>query len=164
VNYHSTIIQITASINDVKVIIEGSISSSFEPTLISTAPIAFRLIKQPALISIMPNDMALAHKLAAWLERRLTRDLYDIYVLYDRLNSTPNLDVLNTRLKEVNYLKGVTPKPKLEDSSAFLLFLKEQVKSFNTDYLESQMQGLIDDRELKGIGVYIKNTLLAISF
>jgi len=162
--YHSSIVKIIAKVNSVKVIVEGSVSSAFEPTLISTAPMAYRLNKQPALISIMPNNMALAHKLAAWLERRLVRDLYDIYVLYDRLGSTPDLEVLKTRLEKINYLKGVAPRPKLRDSSALLRFLKDQVKILDPDVIESQMQGLIDDRELNGIGVYIKNVVLAISF
>lgn len=164
VNYHSSIVQIIANVNSVKIIIEGSTSSAFEPTIISTAPIASRLKKQPAMISIMPNDMALAHKLAAWLERRLVRDLYDIYVLYDRLESTPDPEVLKARLEKINYLKGVAPRPKLRDSSEFLHFLKEQVKTLDPDVIESQMRGMIDDRELNGIGIHIKNVLLAISF
>ena len=149
---------------DVKIIVEGSASSSFEPTLISTAPMAFRLNKQPTLISIMPNNMAFAHKCAAWLERRLVRDLYDIYVLYDKLNSTPDLEVLNERLKKLNYLKGVKPRPKLQNNSEFLLFLKNQVSILDSYFIESQLHGLIDDRELNGIGNYMKNVLLGISF
>jgi predicted nucleotidyltransferase component of viral defense system len=164
VNDHSHVLQIGATIEGEKIMVEGSTSASFEPDLISTGPLALRFNKQPALISIMPNDMAMAHKCAAWLERRLVRDLYDIYIFYDRLNARPNLDVLNMRLNKVNFLRGVKPRPKLKNESEYLCFLKGEVKEMLAADLEAQLEGLIDQRELSGIGAYMITVLLGMSF
>lgn len=164
ISYHSSILQVTATINGVSIIIEGSTSEAFEPVVISTAPLAMRLQQQPCLISIMPNDMSLSHKLAAWLERRLTRDLYDIYILYERFEATPDLDILDKRLLNIHYLKGIKPRPKIKSTQEFLAFLKEQVQSIKPELIEAQLQGLIDDRELEGIGTHIKIIILGLRF
>lgn len=54
---------------------------------------------QPSrIVRVMALDYALAHKLAAWNERRLLRDLYDGYFLAGRLGETPVREVLDQRL------------------------------------------------------------------
>jgi len=57
---------------------------------------------QPArIIRMMSASWALAHKLAAWNERRLLRDLYDCYFFVARLGELPDIGELRNRLAKI---------------------------------------------------------------
>jgi hypothetical protein len=50
----------------------------------------------------MDFSVALSHKLAAWNERRLLRDLYDAYFLYKMVGVLPDKKILMRRLAKVD--------------------------------------------------------------
>ena len=51
--------------------------------------------------------MSFAHKIAAWNERELARDLYDVYQYESLFKAVPRMDVLLMRLKEARSYKNV---------------------------------------------------------
>jgi predicted nucleotidyltransferase component of viral defense system len=51
-----------------------------------------------SIIQVIDFGIALANKLAAWNERRLVRDLYDIYFLYKMVCVVPDEETLQFRL------------------------------------------------------------------
>ena len=46
----------------------------------------------------MSYNQLLSHKLAAWNERELIRDLYDSYFLYDVLDEKPDIGILKKQI------------------------------------------------------------------
>lgn len=49
----------------------------------------------------MSFDAALSHKLAAWNERRLIRDLYDAHFIFRMVGQRPHMPTLLARLSKV---------------------------------------------------------------
>ena len=66
----------------------------------------------PRAVKVMSFEVALANKLAAWCEKRLVRDIFDIYYLSNVLNKEPDLKVLAGRLLKLNYAGNVKGKKK----------------------------------------------------
>jgi len=77
---------------------------------LSTAVVAKAHQQQGRIIRVMQLDVALAHKLAAWNERRLVRDLYDIYFLYQLAGAKPHLATLTNRLCNIQSRLPGAPK------------------------------------------------------
>lgn len=157
-------VQIIGTRNRENVIIEASCHDGFEPETLSTAALARSVHLQPQLISIMPLPIAFAHKLGAWLDRRLPRDLYDVHIFYTVLRAQPDLTLLQTRLQHPSYAKGVQNKPVLHTLDDFLHFLTQETEKIDAKILEEDLRGIVDERERPGIGRQIQATVLRMRF
>ena len=157
-------VQILGKRNGVDIIIEASAHEGFEPETLSTSAVARGVNLAPQLISVMPKSIAFAHKLGAWLDRRLPRDLYDIHVFYSYLRVRPDLTILQTRLEAPSYARGVKTKPALKSVEAFFQFLREEADQLDENLLEEDLRGIVDERERPGIGAQILTTLRRIRF
>lgn len=104
----------------------------------------------------MSLDTSLAHKLAAWNERRLYRDLYDIYIFVQQLGVLPDLDVLQSRLNHIESRHKNLKKVKKMNLKNFLEVLKNEVEGFvQTDY-EKELNGLVPKEDLIRIDYKLK--------
>ncbi len=157
-------VQILGKRNGVDVIIEASAHPGFEPETIATTAVARGVNLPPQLISVMPKSIAFAHKLGAWLDRRLARDLYDIHVYYAYLRAAPDPAILEQRILKPSYAKGINEKPVLTSKEDFLNFLCEQADRMDEHKLEEDLQGIVDERERAGIGIQILSTLRKMRF
>lgn len=81
--------------------VEAQVDESCKSQETSTAGLARAHAQQGRIVRIMALDVALAHKIAAWLERELMRDLYDILFLWQVAGAKPDLDTLAQRLQRV---------------------------------------------------------------
>lgn len=158
-------IQIKGKLDGINIIVEASaLDAEFEPEPIDTTILANQHDLQPSVISIVPNTMAFANKLGAWLERRLARDLYDIYIFYDILKAVPDDKILLARITKPNYSKLVKPKPELKSIQDFLVFIVSQSDTWSDKQLESELAGILEARDLKGIGKQIITTIRRMRF
>ncbi len=89
---HSKMLRADVRVDEAAIQIEISVAATCRATPMATGGFA-RAQGQPShVIRVMSWDHALAHKLAAWNERRLLRDLYDCYFLAQRLGESPDLE------------------------------------------------------------------------
>lgn len=141
--------------------IEISVSDHCEAQMLSTAEMSNQYLLAPHVIRVMRFDVMLAHKLAAWNERRLMRDLYDAYFIYKNLNVMPNLDVLKGRLKAVRYARRVTNKtlPKQMTVDAFCDALSSELKTLTEKMLEDELRDFLDMHQLSGLDIKIRIAL-----
>ena len=122
---------------------------------LSTAALARVNRQQGRIIRAMRFDHALAHKLAAWNERHLMRDMYDIYFLAERIGARPDVEVLKQRLSATNVRvsgrSGRTTKIRMTVSelckklNAFIeTAAQEKIEEELRDYLiAEEMAGLV---------------------
>jgi len=157
-------VQIQGVIGGVNVIVEASPHSGFEPDAITTVSMAHLFNITPQIISVMPKSLAFAHKLGAWLDRRLPRDLYDCFVYANYLKARPDLDVLEKRVTKPSYAKGVTRCPKLSSVMEFETFFRNEIDRLNPEALERQLLGIVEDSERIGLGTQIRVALLKFQF
>ena len=105
----------------------------------------------------MEYTESLSHKLAAWNERRLLRDIYDIYYYYSILNITPNISVLKKRLKNV---VSIGKSKKKEEVSLF--DFSRELKDYSNKLKQENLFELSDylpQSELVGLHMKIKGAL-----
>ncbi len=141
-----------------KTLIEATVSDSCDSQPLSTGDFALQHEQLPHVIRVMRFDIALAHKFAAWNERRLMRDLYDIYFIYKNLGELPNIAVLEERLQKINYARGRNKSalPKKMNLMEFLDFLGKEIKNLTEDDLEKELRDTLDTHQLLGLDKKIK--------
>jgi hypothetical protein len=160
---NSKIVCFDIRLDNVAIQVEATVALKCGSTPIASASLAIPQGEHSRIVNIMPPDAALAHKLAAWNERRLLRDLYDAYFLFSRVGVTPCRDILIARLGRVQSRIPVLRKRKSMSLENFLsefdLFLKE-LSDFR---LQQEMEGLLDVIELTGLAARMRVSLSKLS-
>jgi predicted nucleotidyltransferase component of viral defense system len=129
--------------------IEVNVAKECSATSISTVGLARQFGLLGRVVQVTSYDVAMANKLAAWNERLLARDLYDLYFFYAMVQAMPNMKILEKRLEQV----ASTPRnknPKQMTLEQLVSKLRDRLASLSTedmlelaDYLPSnEIQGL----------------------
>ncbi|MBF0197381.1 MAG: nucleotidyl transferase AbiEii/AbiGii toxin family protein [Planctomycetes bacterium] len=114
----------------------------------------------PRLIHVADYSVALANKMAAWNERRLIRDVYDIS-FYRQMSISPDTETLMTRLskpsysklvKEDDYFTGKTEKD-------FYNFLREKTNTLSDKDIVNEMSDYLAPEEIHGLAMEIRASL-----
>lgn len=153
-------IQVSGMVEGVKVVVEASAhAKDFEPQPMDTTFLSSQYNLPAAVVSVMPNGMGFSNKLGAWFDRRLSRDLYDIYVYYEILKSEPDQEILKERILKPNFVRLVKSRPKLNSIELFLELLREECEAKGETQIELELEGIIEERERKGVGKRILTTI-----
>ena len=149
---HSTCIRYYIEQSGIKLQIEVNTELECSSIDLSTFELASKNNQKSSIIRVMSYDIALSHKLGAWNERNLYRDLYDAYFMFSILNEYPNFDILNSRLNKVK-IKNKTIKMSLFD---FIEKLKKTVYNLNYKNLSLELQDSMPEEVLIGLDKKIK--------
>ena len=141
---------------------EVNAAEDCEMQSLSTSDLALHYNQSPHIVRVMRFDVMLAHKLAAWNERRLMRDLYDIYFIYKFLGELPHLPTLKKRLQKIQYAKRAFSKEKpqqmaLED---FLALLEKEAKEISEKGIEMELRDYLSQNESVGLDKKIRIAIL----
>ena len=158
---NSKCLRFKISKKDLVVQVEVKVDSDCKVEVISTAALSKLYNQVPRIINVMAYDVAMANKLAAWYDRALIRDLYDIY-LFINMGISPDEQILESRLKKTNFSKVQQnkSKPKSIGIAKFYEFLKEEVKSLSAQDVQSELAGILPHIELLGLELKIKGAIL----
>lgn len=142
--------------------VEVNVAEECPSQALSTSDAALPYNLGGHIIRVMRFDIMLAHKCAAWNERRLMRDLYDIYFIFKFLNETPNRTTLETRLANVRFAKRVktSNRKTVMTMDEFLDQLEVQAKSLTEKDLSSELADIFSRGELAGMDKKISLALL----
>ncbi|MCL2101334.1 MAG: nucleotidyl transferase AbiEii/AbiGii toxin family protein [Fibromonadales bacterium] len=131
--------------------IEINVESKCESLAMSSSPIA-SLYGMPAkIVRIADLPVAFAHKIAAWNERELLRDLFDIYQYKTILRVEPNLEILQKRLAKVRAYPKAKPAKNLKSLKEKLL---ETANELNEQKIQ-ELKPLLPEAELAGLHLRI---------
>ncbi len=120
-------------------------------------------IKMPSfIVRIADLEWSLSNKIAAWLERRLAKDLYDIYYLYTFLNVRPDLQILNKRLKKIEFARNLKNAKTSLSLVEFIELLRKEVINLNPQKLKNELGDYFTKQELLGIELKITIALNSI--
>lgn len=141
--------------------IEANVAESCASQAVSTADLAAHYDQTVRVIQVMRFDIMLAHKLAAWNERRLMRDLFDAYFMVKNMSVLPDLNVLQKRLQNIRYAKRVGGKnlPKMMTLPEFYKALIAEVNAVTPADLENELRDYLDPQLLAGLDKKILITL-----
>lgn len=127
---------------------------------LSTAEVSREFGQLPHIVCIMKLDIALAHKLAAWNERGLMRDIYDAYFLYQFLKILPDQEVLGKRLQKIIYSRGKKEKgPTKMTLLEFLDHLEKALHTLSFESIDRELHDYFPPKEIEGLDLKIKKSL-----
>ena len=111
----------------------------------------------PRLIPVMDYQVAPAHKMAAWNERRLMRDVCDIW-FYLQMGVRPEEEILQERLRKPRYSKLVGQEARFsgESTQAFYEFLRTHVTTLTDKMVANEMADYLPPEELPGLAMQFR--------
>ena len=101
VSMHSKMIRARLTVDGASIQIEGNVDIECPSTAQPTGSFARSQGQPSRIVRVMSLERALANTLATWNERRLVRDLYDVYYLAGRLGAVADRPALEARLSKI---------------------------------------------------------------
>ena len=157
---HSKMLRAELRVDAVAIQVEANVTMHCASVPMATGGLA-RSVSQPSrVVRVLSPDHALAHKLAAWNERRLVRDLYDAYFLLARAAVEPALDVLDERLARIESRLPQMRSRRRMTRPEFAQELREAAAALSDSDLERELAGSLPPEELAGLALRIRAALL----
>ncbi len=151
ISLHSTMLRAEVRVDDAATQLEVSVALACASAAMATGGFARSLGQPSHVVRVMSWDTALAHKLAAWNERRLLRDLYDIYFISARLGVQPDLETLDSRLAKVrSRLQGMKSRKKMTRTE-LAADLREAAMGVSEVAITRELAPLLEETELAGL-------------
>ena len=136
--------------------LEISVARECLTQLLTTASLSHSHGLPPSIVRVMALPVALAHKLAAWGERRLARDLYDAWFLATVHGILPDPEVLAERLSHLQVRRA---KPRHVELSDFSRTLLRALDELSQEQLETELLSAVAPAELPGLALRIRSGL-----
>lgn len=132
--------------------VEAKVAKEVKTDVATTKLLAEKFNLPKRVIHIVDHSVSLANKLAAWNERRLMRDLYDIWFFLS-MNVKPDSAELQKRLKKPVYSRSVKESDYFQgtDLNDFYNFLREQLSLITEDQLSAQLSDYLVPDEMVGL-------------
>ncbi len=159
---HSKMIRADVRVENTAIQIEANVMPECASIPMATGALARSTGVPSQVVRIMQPGVALAHKLAAWNERRLLRDLYDCYFLFGRAKAKPDLDVLDQRLVRVESRLPLLRKKKQMTRAEFASALRHAISVLSEETVQDELGVLLMPEERVGLGPRIKVVLSAL--
>ena len=150
---NSKCLRIILKVNDISIQIEAKVAIEAPTQILSTKELSAEYGFPPCLIQVLDYPVALANKMAAWNERRLIRDIYDIW-FFLKMDIKPDTTTLQERLKKCLYSRLI----KTDD-----YFIGEGVIDFY-DFILTYVNKLSDKMIMDSLNDYLnKNDIIGLS-
>jgi hypothetical protein len=162
VEMHSKMLRATIEIDGAKVQVEVNVAEDCPSDPVATAGFARSLGQPSQIVRVMRPALALSHKLAAWNERRLHRDLYDLYFLHVRTGARPDLDTLRARLGAIESRAPALRKVRSMTLPQFVAELRRAAEDLREEDVQAELGALLPEVELAGVLPRMRSGLVSL--
>ena len=149
---NSQCLRIELTVGDVSTQIEVKVDTKAKTDLVSTRELSEKFNLPARIIPVMDNSVALANKMAAWNERRLARDIYDV-VFFLNMGVEQDIEILSKRLNKVRYSPIIKQSEKFKGRTVleFYDFITETISKTSENDLKKQLEDYVTAGRLMGI-------------
>lgn len=151
VQVHSKIIRAQLRVDAAAIQIEANVDIACPSMAVPTASFALRQGQPSRLVRVIAPDRALASKLAAWNERRLLRELYDVYYLGVRLGAVPDVQELQRRLRHVDSRLPALRRRKTMSLEQFVDELRGAAAAIDEVAVRNELAPVLPADEVEGL-------------
>jgi predicted nucleotidyltransferase component of viral defense system len=157
---NSKCLRAVVTVDNVSVQVEAKVALTEQTAVLSTRELAAAHGLAARLIPVVDYSVALANKMAAWNERRLIRDLYDIW-FYLRMGVRPEERILAERLRKPAYSRLVPPHRRFPGGGVpeFLDFLRAYAVELTDRDIAQALADYLTPEELAGLAMAIRAEL-----
>lgn len=155
---NSKCLRAVVTVGDATVQIEAKVSMTVKTTLASTRPVSQAFNLPPRMVLVADHAVALANKLAAWNERRLVRDLYDVW-FFLQMGVKPDEETLRDRLRKPAYSRLVKPGQRFPGVSIddFYDFLREYACQLSDTAIAAELADYLPADEIPGLAMQFRS-------
>jgi hypothetical protein len=153
---HSTCIRFLIEKDTTTIQLEVNVAMTCKSEPVSTSSLAVKNGFLPRVIRAMSLPVALSHKLAAWNERGLIRDLYDMTFLTNILGIKLDPGTLYDRLQNVHYRYKMKFQKNQMPISVFIAKLTSASQKLTQDAIDKELKDYLSKEELPGLDKKIK--------
>ena len=155
VELHSRMASADLRVDGAAIKVEINVATRCAAIPMATGGFARSLGHPSQIVRVMNPAHALAHKIAAWNERRLLRDLYDCYFLANRAGASPDLEALDLRLAKIQSRLPRLRKLRSMSRGQLADELRQAAADLSDPDLEHELVGILPPEELAGLGIRI---------
>lgn len=156
VDLHSKMLRAELRVDAAAIQLEVNVAMECNGIAMSTGGFARNLGQPARIVRIMSPDWAFAHKLAAWNERRLLRDLYDCYFFAARLGTRPAGEVLDSRLAHIASGLPALKRRRTMTRVELAAELRTDGAGLSQERLDAELGGVLPTEELAGLAPRMK--------
>ncbi len=155
IELHSKMLRADLRVDTAAIQIKVNVATGCRSVPMATGGFARSVGRPSQIVRVMHLSHALAHKIAAWNERRLLRDLYDCYFLVSRSGASPDLAILDSRLEKMkSRLPGLKKLHRIS-RSRLIEELRAEQADLSDAKLENELAGILPPEELAGLAIRI---------
>ncbi len=157
---NSQCLRIVLTMDDTTIQVEVKVNNNIKTSSISNQLLATQYNLPKRLIPIVDHSISLANKLAAWNERRIVRDIYDIW-FFLTMHVTPDEGVLLKRLKKPRYSPTVKASDYFQGRTVreFYDFIRARVSKIPEKEFEDQLLDYLSPEDVVGLRSLILSAL-----
>jgi predicted nucleotidyltransferase component of viral defense system len=156
-SFNSKCLRVVVATPEATVQVEAKVAMKAKTATSSTRLFSPLYQLPPRLIAVMDHEIALAHKMAAWNERRLIRDIYDIW-FYLQMGIHPNEESLMERLRKPLYSKLVKREAhfKGKGPEPFYQFIRDHVSTLTDESIANELADYLPANQLPGLAMQLR--------
>lgn len=157
---NSKCLRVVLTVGGTTIQVEAKAAMTVKTSMASTRSFAREFNLPPRMVCIADHSVALANKLAAWNERRLIRDLYDIW-FFLQMGIAPDRETLEARLMKPNYSRLVSKKDRFQGSTPgeFYEFIRHRVSVLTDADIGASMADHLPPDEIGGLAMQFRAAL-----
>lgn len=157
---NSKCLRVILTVEDTTIQVEANVATNIAVSTTSTALMSSQFNLPKRVINIVNLSIALSSKMAAWNERRLVRDMYDIW-FYIQMNIRPDEPTLQRRLNKPVYSKLVQKNDYFpgRSISEFYDFIRSKCAELSDEEIENELSAYLLPDEIKGMSIMLRAAL-----
>ena len=155
---NSKCLRIKINYKEIPLQIEVNVAEECPSVPVSTESLAAGTGQLARIVNIVDYSVAMANKLAAWNERSLARDLYDLNFYYSSMTVFPDIETLNKRLADIGSTR-LKKNPKKMTLEQLVQKLRTALKDLSPDKIKD-LGDYLPANSLPGLDMKIKANLL----
>lgn len=157
---NSKCLRVVLTADQATIQIESKVAMNVATTTTSTRLFSSQFNLPPRIIQVVDTNIALANKMAAWNERRLIRDIYDVWFLLN-MQATPDEPTLEKRLRKPVYSRLVKKADYFpgQTCSEFYDFLRAEVADLTDKQIASELSDYLPPAETAGLSLLFRAAL-----
>lgn len=154
---NSQCLRVVLSVDQTTIQIEAKVAMDVETSTVSTKLFSPQFNLPQRIIHVVETSVALANKMAAWNERRLIRDLYDIW-FFLQMSVSPDVVTLAQRLKKPSYSRLVRPRDYFpgETCAQFYDFIRTRISLLSDEDIAQELSDYLPAEETTGLSMLFR--------
>ncbi len=161
---NSKCLRVLLTVEQTTIQIEAQVAMDINMSTVSTKLFSSQFNLPPRIIYVTDYTIAMANKLAAWNERRLIRDIYDIW-FFLQMDIKPDIATLEKRLQKPCYSRLVKYDDYFRGNGCndFFDFIRQKVSCLSNDDITDAMSDYLPPEETTDMSMLFRAALVRLN-